>query len=188
MTITAHGPATYDDLLKLPENVVGEIIDGELYASPRPAPRHANAELALASELRTAYQRGRGGPGGWWIVIEPELHLESDVVVPDIAGWVRERMQNLPETAWFELPPDWVCEILSPSTGRIDRTKKLPIYARQNVSLAWLVDPIQKTVEVMKLSGGAWQIVRVYGGEEQMSAPPFDELTIDLRAVWGDTP
>ena len=188
MTITAHGPATYDDLLKLPENVVGEILNGELYSSPRPAPRHVNAEDELLAEIRAAYQRGRGGPGGWWILSEPELHFRKDILVPDIAGWRVERMPNLPETAWFDLSPDWICEVLSPSTGRLDRTKKLPIYARESVPFAWLVDPLQKTVEVMKLSGDVWQILHVFGGEDQMSTSPFEELTIDLRTVWGDTP
>ncbi len=184
VTITTHGPATYEDLLKLPENVVGEIVNGDLYASPRPGPRHADAEGAFFEEIRAAYQRGRGGPGGWRILIEPELHFRSDVLVPDIAGWRRQRMQRLPETAWFELSPDWVCEILSPSTGRLDRSKKLPIYARESVAFVWLVDPIEKTVEVMKLIENAWTIVHVYGGDEQMSAIPFEELTIDLRTVW----
>jgi len=188
VTITAHGPATYDDLLKLPENVVGEIIDGELYSSPRPAPRHARTESALHSRLFSAYDDGNNGPGGWWILIEPELHLRADVLVPDIAGWRRERLPNLPETAWFEIAPDWICEVLSPSTGRLDLTKKLPIYARENVSFAWLVDPLQKTVEIMRLSADISQLLHDYGGEEQMSAPPFKELTIDLHTVWGDEP
>jgi Uma2 family endonuclease len=184
VTITAHGPATYDDLLKLPENVVGEIIDGELYASPRPRSRHNNAASGLLAEIRVAFQHGRG-PGGWWILGEPELHLLDDVVVPDIAGWRRERMPELQDVAWHGLVPDWVCEVPSPSTGRIDRTKKLPIYAREAVSFAWLVDPAQKTIEVLQLTEGLWHIVHVYGGDDKMSALPFDAITIDLRAIWG---
>jgi Uma2 family endonuclease len=188
VTITAHRPATYDDLLKLPENVVGEILEGELYASPRQAPRHNRAESALHARIFAAYDDGTGGPGGWWILIEPELHLQSDVLVPDIAGWRRERMASLPDTAWFDLAPDWICEVLSPSTGRIDRAKKLPIYAREAVPFAWFVDPTLKTVEMMKLNQDVWQILHVYGGEDQMTASPFEELTIDLLAVWGDRP
>ena len=182
MTITAHGPATYQDLLKLPENVVGEILDGELYASPRPGPRHLNAESELLMRIRA----DRGGPDGWWILAESELHMHADVLVSDIGGWKRARMPQLPKTAWFEFTPDWICEVLSPSTGRIDRSKKLRIYARERVPFAWLVDPLQETVEVMKLSGDLWEIVHVFGGHEQMSAPPFEELTNDLRAVWGE--
>ncbi len=183
MTITAHRPATYDDLLKLPDNTVGEIIAGELYASPRPAPRHGNAETVLGGELNAAYQRGRGGPGGWWIQAEPELHLAEDVLVPDIAGWRRERLPALPEIAFFEIAPDWICEVLSPSTNRLDRSRKLPVYAREEVPFAWLVDPLAKTIEVFKLADKAWQLVHVYAGDDQMAAPPFEELTIDLSTV-----
>ncbi len=185
MTITTPGPATYDDLLKLPENVVGEILDGELYASPRPASRHNNAASGLLAELRIPFQHGRGGPGGWWILGEPELHLQKDILVPDIAGWRRERMPEFPDVVWHDLAPDWIGEVLSPSTGRLDRAKKLPIYAREAVPFAWLVDPLQKTVEVMKLDANVWQIVHVYAGEEQMSAPPFDAIAIDLATIWG---
>ena len=184
VSVPAGRGATYDDLLKLPQNVVGEILDGELFASPRPGPRHANAETTLAAELHSAFQRGRGGPGGWWILIEPELHLGPNVLVPDIGGWRRERLAALPETAWFELSPDWVCEVVSPSTGRIDRAKKLPLYAHERVPFAWIVDPEQKTVEVLQLNGDLWTVVHVHSGDEQMSAVPFESLSIDLRTLW----
>jgi Uma2 family endonuclease len=186
MSTVTHRPATYEDLIKLPDNVVGEILDGELHASPRPGPRHARAESALHARLFSAFDDGTAGPGGWWILVEPELHFRSDVLVPDIAGWRRERMSQLPETAWFEIAPDWICEVISPSTGRIDRAKKLPVYARERVPHAWLVDPIQKTVEVLQHAEGLWNVLHVYSGDEQMSAPPFDGITIDLRAVWGE--
>jgi Uma2 family endonuclease len=125
-------PATYADLLALPENVVGEIVDGELIVSPRPAPAHAIATSSLGGEIMRPFGRGRGGPGGWLIVDEPELHLGEQVLVPDLAGWLRERMPRLPETAWFELRPDWVCEVLSPSTAILDRTRKQEIYCNGN--------------------------------------------------------
>lgn len=149
-------PATYADIEALPEHLVGEIIFGVLHTHPRPAPRHSRATSRLGIEIGGPFDRGRGGPGGWIILDEPELHLGPHVIVPDIAGWRRERMPRLPETAWFETPPDWVCEVLSPSTARIDRTDKLAVYAAFNVSHAWYVDPVAKTLEVFALvSAGA---------------------------------
>ena len=144
-------PATYEDLVAVPENLVAEIVDGELWTSPRPAPRHALVYSALGSLLGPPFHHGRGGPGGWWIIDEPELHLGEDALVPDLAGWRRARMPRLPDTAYFGLAPDWVCEILSPSTAVLDRTRKLRVYAREGVRHAWLVDPATRTIEVLAL-------------------------------------
>jgi Uma2 family endonuclease len=144
-------PATYDDLMKVPDIMVAEIVDGELHASPRPAPRHANATSAVASAVHPPYHHGRGGPGGWLILFEPELHLGRNVLVPDVAGWRRARMPRLPAEAYFPLAPDWVCEVLSPSTASLDRVKKLAIYAREQVGHAWLIDPAARTLEVLRL-------------------------------------
>ena len=130
MTATAAKFATYEDLLDLPENLVSEIIHGQLITQPRPAPKHIVASSALGDELVGPFQKGRGdGPGGWWILDEPELHLGPHILVPDLAGWRRERLPAMPDTAFFTLPPDWVCEVLSPGTARIDRADKMPIYA-----------------------------------------------------------
>lgn len=181
-------PATYDDLIKLPAHLVGEILDGELYASPRPAPRHASASSGLGGALHGPFDRGRGGPGGWRILDEPELHLGPDVVVPDLAGWRRERLPRLPEEAFFSIAPDWVCEVLSPSTVAIDRVKKLAIYAREAVSHAWLVDPIAQTLEVLRLEGGRWTIVSTWSGSDLVRAEPFEALDIDLTWLWDDPP
>ena len=122
--------ATYEDVLNAPENKVAEILDGELFLSPRPAPRHAAAASSLGGRVGGPFDGGIGGPGGWWILDEPELHFGEHVLVPDLAGWRRERMPAIPDVAFFTLAPDWVCEVLSPSTARIDRGEKLPIYAR----------------------------------------------------------
>ena len=157
-------PATYDDLVKLPDNLVAEILDGELHASPRPAPPHSRAGSTLGVVLGGPFDFGRGGPGGWWLFDEPELHLGADVIVPDLAGWKRERMPRQPDTAYFALPPDWVCEILSPSTAKVDRVRKLAIYAREAVAHAWLIDPVLQTLEVLRLEGGRWgSLVRTRG-------------------------
>ncbi len=141
MTATAQKLATYEDLFDLPEHIVGEIIHGQLITHPRPAPRHIVASSAIGDELVGPFQKGRGGPGGWWILDEPELHLGLDILVPDLAGWRRERLPTMPDTAFFTLPPDWICEVLSPGTARTDRADKMPIYAEYGVSFLWLIDP-----------------------------------------------
>src|ERR1700690_2368947 len=121
--VPAKRPATYDDLFNVPAHLVAEIVDGELIPSPRPAARHATAASALGEELGPPFKRGRGGPGGWVILDEPELHIVGQIMVPDLAGWRRERMPEIPDVAFFELAPDWVCEVLSPSTAALDRTR-----------------------------------------------------------------
>lgn len=182
-------PATYADIEALPEHVVGEIIDGDLIVSPRPAPRHAVAASGLGGLLTGPFRFGIGGPGGWWILDEPELHLGGHVLVPDIAGWRKQRMPALPETAWFGIAPDWVCEVLSPSTERTDRLKKLAIYAREQVNHVWLVHPIQRLVEVYRRAADLWSLVRVIGDtEEPVGIEPFDAVPIPLHLVWGEPP
>ena len=151
--------ATYDDLCALPDNMVAEIIDGDLFASPRPASPHALASSMLGAALIGGFAGDPGGagvPGGWWILDEPELHFHRDVLVPDLAGWRRERMPTVPNVAAFELAPDWACEVISPSTGEIDRGRKMWVYARERVGHLWIVDPILRTLEVYRLEKGRW--------------------------------
>jgi Uma2 family endonuclease len=177
-------PASYEDLLALPEHVIGEIVDGELIVSPRPAPKPALSATVLSGELGGPFHRGRGGPGGWWILFEPELHLDRDVLVPDLAGWRRERMPALPQKAWFEQAPDWLCEVLSPSTALIDRTRKLRIYARNCVSWVWFVDPAARTLEALRLEGSEWMVALTAGGDEKVRTPPFGAIELELEALW----
>lgn len=179
-------PATYDDLVTLPEHLVGEIVDGELWASPRPAPRHTRAHSSLNGIIGPPYDHGRGGPGGWWILTEPELHLDRDVLVPDVAGWRRERMPRLPQTAYFPLAPDWICEVISPSTALLDRAKKLRIYAREEVRHAWIVDPVARTFEVLRLEGASWVIAATHAGQDVVRADPFDAIDLELPLLWDD--
>jgi Uma2 family endonuclease len=179
-------PATYDDLVKLPDTVVAEIVDGELHASPRPAPRHAHAEFAMSGALGPARGSGPGSPSGWRILPEAELHLGHDVVVPDFAGWRHPRLLTLPETAYIVVSPDWVCEIVSPSTARLDRSRKLAIYARERVGHAWLLDPVAQTLEVLRLEGARWSILATHAGDEVARAEPFTELELELRLFWAD--
>jgi Uma2 family endonuclease len=178
--------ATYEDVLNAPENMVAEILDGELILSPRPAPRHTLASSALGELLSAPFQRGRGGPGGWWILDEPEVHLGDHIVVPDIAGWRRERMPALPEESHFPLAPDWLCEILPPSTERVDRSRKLAIYADAGVEFVWLVNPVERTLELLRLHDGAWTIVAVLTDPEGVRAEPFAAIDLELGALWGD--
>jgi len=181
-------PATYEDLEKLPPGQVAEIVDGELHASPRPAPRHASAEFGLGVLIGPPFGYGRGGPGGWQILFEPELHLGLNVLVPDLAGWWRTRMPAIPETAFVALAPDWVCEVVSPSTASLDRTKKLTLYARAEVRHAWLVDPLARTLEVLRLEGGLWTILATHAGAEVVRAEPFNAVELELGLLWADTP
>jgi Uma2 family endonuclease len=179
-------PATYEDLVRVPDHLVAEIVDGELWTSPRPAPRHARAHTSVSALIVPPYDHGRGGPGGWEVLIEPELHLGSDVLVPDVAGWRRERMPHLPETAFFPLAPDWVCEVLSPSTALLDRAKKLRIYAREGVRYAWILDPIARTLEVLRLHDRHWLLAGTYSGREHVRPVPFDEVEVDLAVMWDE--
>lgn len=180
----ARRPATYADIVALPENVVGEILNGELVVSPRPTPRHSVASSVLGATLGPPFQFGDNGPGGWWIIDEPELHLGDEVLVPDLAGWRRERMPSIPEAAYFTLTPDWVCEVLSPSTSRVDRTRKLPIYAHAGIPYAWLIDPATQTLEVYRLQSGHWVVAATHGGDERVRAAPFEDITIALERLW----
>lgn len=182
-SLPAKRRATYEDLLGLPENVVGEIVDGSLHVSPRPATAHARAASELGVELGGPFGKGRGGPGGWLFLDEPELHLVGQVVVPDLAGWRRERMPELPHAPALELAPDWICEVLSPSTESFDRAKKLPVYAQAGVKHAWLVDPGLKTLEVFRLAGANWTLVGTLT-EEKVRAEPFEAIELELAALW----
>ena len=179
-------PATYDDLVAVPEHLVAEIVDGELWTSPRPALRHAAAASGLGHQLGPPFGGGRGGPGGWHILFEPELHLGDQSVVPDIAGWRRERMPVVPDTAYATLAPDWVCEVLSPSTAQFDREKKLRVYAEHGVRHAWLIDPLARTLDVLRLEGAHWRLIDAHAGGEVVRAEPFEAVPLELGALWAE--
>lgn len=178
--------ATYNDILALPEHLIGEIINEELIVMPRPGPRHTRSASILGEEITGPFDRGRNnGPGGWWILFEPEIHLNSDVIVPDLAGWKRELVPKLPTSkAYFDIAPNWVCEVLSKKTATIDRVKKLPIYAKAKVDHVWLVNPEQKTLEVYIRKEDKWGEVINFGGETLIRAVPFDAIEISLGDLW----
>jgi Uma2 family endonuclease len=172
----------------VPDHRVAEILDGELYTWPRPAPRHADASSGLVAALRGPFDRGRGGPGGWRILFEPELHLGADVVVPDLAGWRRERLPALPEEAYVSVAPDWACEVVSPSTASTDRVTKLRIYAREAVGHVWLVDPIARTLEVLRLEPALWRVALTCADFALVHAEPFEAIELDLSLLWEEEP
>jgi Uma2 family endonuclease len=176
--------ATYADLEAVPPHQVAELVEGELYVSPRPAIPHAVATAELFSELTGPFGRGRGGPGGWRLLFEPELHLNEDVLVPDLAGWRRERMPRAPRTVGVTLAPDWLCEVLSPSTRALDRKVKLPVYARAGVRHVWLVDPDARTLEVLRLEGAHYLPRATHEGQARVRAEPFEALAWELNPLW----
>jgi Uma2 family endonuclease len=177
--------ATYEDLLAVREPLVAQILDGELITLPRPSFRHAHVSSLLGIDLGGPFQRGRGGPGGWIFLDQPELHFGDDVLVPDLAGRRRERAPDLAAT-WIAHAPDWVCEVLSPTTQRIDRARERPIYAREGVGHLWFVDPEAQTLEAHRRQETSWLIVSVFGGNERVRAEPFDAIELELAALWGE--
>jgi Uma2 family endonuclease len=182
--------ATYEDLMQVPDHLVAEIIDGDLIISPRPAIPHTRAHSVIGQDLSPFDRRpgSPGGPGGWWILDEPELHFGDDVLVPDLAAWRQERMPSLPNSAFITLAPDWVCEVISPSTGRIDRSRKMNVYGREVVRHLWFVDPLANTLEIYRLEDGRWVVVTTHGGGDTVRAEPFDAIALDLQRWWLEAP
>jgi Uma2 family endonuclease len=186
MSGPAFKRATYEDVLAAPPNCVAELVDGVLHSQPRPAGAQGLVATVLGEELGPPFRRGRGGPGGWIFVDEPELHLGQDVLVPDLAGWRRARMPSIENAPFFALAPDWVCEVLSPSTARFDKGQKLPVYAAHEVAHAWLVDPIARALDVYRRAGAFWVLVGSYADDARIRAEPLDAVEIELGALWAD--
>lgn len=179
-------PATFADLADVPETMVGQLIDGEVLVLPRPALPHAQTASNVLTDLNTRFGRSRP-PGGWVLLIEPELHLGPDALVPDIAGWRRSRLPELPAEPFLTLAPDWVLEILSPSTASVDRVSKARIYAREGVQWLWFIDPLAGTVEVNRLEHGRWLQLSTFSRREPVRAEPFDEVEFDTTD-WFSSP
>ena len=181
----AKRKAVYEDLYNLPENMTGEIIDGELIATPRPSRSHTLTTTLLGARVTPPYHFGEGGgPGGWIIIIEPEIGLDGDILVPDLAGWNKNRFPTKEPHNWISVPPDWVCEVLSPGTVSKDKVVKMPIYAHHGVLHLWLIDPLEKTLEVFRLASSHWVVAGLHGGNDKVRAEPFSEIEIDLSNLW----
>jgi Uma2 family endonuclease len=178
--------ATYQDVLDAPAHMVAEIANGRLHLHPRPASRHARASFIMAGRLHDPFQGGPDNPGDWHFAIEPELHFGDDVLVPDLAGWRRQRMPVYPDTAFFTLAPDWVCEILSPSTRRFDVTEKRALYAANGVAHLWMLDPEARTLETFRLGPEGWLVGAAFKEGEEVRAAPFETLAFPLSALWPD--
>ena len=181
--------ATYADIEAAAPNLVAEILDGQLVTHTRPAGRHSSVHFRLGNVLGGTFEAGLGGPGGWRFLTEPELHLDGDVAVPELAGW---RVENIPgppapdplESVKLRLAPDWVCEILSPSTEKYDRNEKREIYAAAGVGHIWLVDPRIATLEVFVLTTGRWLLVRTFTADAMVRTVPFDAIEFSLGRIW----
>jgi Uma2 family endonuclease len=186
MTEPAARRATYEDVLAAPAHMVAEVLDGVLHLSPRPAGPHCMAASTLGGELATPFHRGRGGPGGWLIVDEPELHLGGDILVPDLAGWRRQRLPKYPNAPYVTLAPDWICEVLSPKTHRLDRVEKKAVYAREAVQYLWIIDPLERTLESFELINGRWTELGSFAGDAKVRAVPFDAIELELGVLWQD--
>lgn len=184
MSEPAKKKATYEDLHSVPGNMIGEIINGELVVTARPAPMHMNVASILGGEIMPPYRFGRGGPGGWIILDETEIMLGEDLLAPDIAGWRKERFPGWPKENWISIPPDWICEILSPTTASKDRVKKMRTYAMYEVGYAWIIDPREQTLEIFKLKFGEWVRLDAFAENDKMRAEPFLEIEINLANLW----
>ncbi len=185
----AMGVATYADIESAPPNMKAQIIAGSLVLSPRPSDPHAAIFTAAIGDLFPHFGKrsGGGGPGGWVIRGEPELHLDGilpDVFVPDIAGWKRERFPEQFRGHKFAVSPDWVCEILSPSTRSRDQIVKAPLYGRAGIGWLWIVDPEARVVEVFRNEHGLWVFVSEHQGALVTRMQPFDAVEIDLSEWW----
>ncbi len=187
MTAPAVRRATYEDVLSAPPNHTAQVIFGVLHTMPRPAFPHARASSVLGALVTNSFGLGIGGPGGWLILDEPELHLgpEPDILVPDLAGWRLDRGELPDQTApWTAVAPDWACDILSPSTKRLDRTDKMEVYLREKASHVWHIDPIEKSLEVFRHSGSFWGRLALHYGNTKVRAEPFGAAEIDLSLIW----
>ena len=180
-------PVSYQDVLDAPDGMRAEILDGVLVMQARPMPRHDHVDGALGTFIQAPFQFGRGGPGGWWIIREPELHFGDPnfrTLTPDLAGWRKERMPVIRPDERYDVVPDWVCEILSPSTARSDRMKKMPIYADVGVKHLWLADPANRSLETYELENGRWVLLATYGEEGEVAIPPFEAVSLPLAELW----
>jgi Uma2 family endonuclease len=183
----AERPATYDDIARLPEHQVGELVAGELIVTPRPRSRHAVAVMAIAGQLFREYGEFAAGATdseGWCVLPEPELHFGADVLVPDLAGWRRGRFTVAADVVGITVVPDWICEVLSPSTARADRVLKMPVYARAGVGTTWIVDPALRTIEVFRLENGRWVVAGLHAGAEPLRAEPCSAVELRPAAWW----
>lgn len=174
----------YQQYRSLPEGTNAEIAAGEVRVLPRPRPRHVRAASMLGARLVRIYGwDSDDGPGGWVILDEPELRFGDEIRCPDLAGWRTERYEE-PEDNPITLVPDWICEVLSPSTSRTDRVEKMPLYAEHGVGHLWLIDPLAETLEVYRREGSLWVVASTHGADAEARPEPFGAVPFDIGAVF----
>ncbi|MEY4544369.1 MAG: hypothetical protein RL685_564 [Pseudomonadota bacterium] len=179
--------ATFEDLLRLPEGVRAEVLEGQVITSPAPLPKHSKAQRALGSFVGGPFDDddGHGGPGGWWIFVEVDVQLGlHDIVRPDLAGWRRERLLNPGDQRPILVAPDWVCEVLSPSTAVHDRIIKRNLYVLAGIGHYWIVDVDARTLEVFQRQDERWLLVGTYGDEAVARLPPFEEVELAVGRLF----
>lgn len=185
---TARRLATYDDLLALPEDVKAELLAGEVHVQPGPLPGHARAQRALGRFVGGPFDDDRDGPEGWWIFTELDVRFgPHDVVRPDLSGWRRARLPDPWRARPIDVVPDWVCEILSPSTERIDRVTKQRLYADHGVAHYWIVDPSERVLEAYVLDRGQWRIAGTYDDTAVVRIPPFEAIELAVGRIFPPT-
>ncbi|MGA2936177.1 MAG: Uma2 family endonuclease [Syntrophobacteraceae bacterium] len=185
MSEPAKKKATYDDLFSIPDNMTGEIIAGELIVTPRPSRKHGYVAYSLGGRLTPSYQFGEGGgPGGWIFIAEPEIGFGEDILVPDVAAWKRARFPVDEGHNWISVSPAWICEVLSPRTARMDKTGKMPVYARSGVQHLWLIDPLARTLDAFRLEEGKWVVIGLFVQNDRVRVEPFQETLLDLSDLW----
>jgi Uma2 family endonuclease len=178
--------ATYQDVIDAPEHKVAEIIDGTLYLSPRPPIRTSVAKQELLLQLWRPYDRGEDGPGGWWLLREPEFYMGNDVLVPDLVGYRRARLPVLPDASGTDIPPDWVCEALTPVTRALDLTSKRRAYARAGIPHLWQIDDEARLLEAFALEAGQWRLVAALRDDHEVRLAPFGAISFPLSVLWPD--
>ena len=180
-------PATWEELEQVPEDLIGEIVAGEIVVTPRPDVPHMEVTSFLGDVLSAPFRRGIGGPGGWVIFDEPRIRFGEDVRVPDLGGWRKERWVNVPRRGPIPILPDWICEVLSRATERQDRTTKMALYARAKIRHLWLITPESRTLEVYRLEPAGWLLTGTHADRDRVRVEPFDAIEFDLSLLWGES-
>jgi Uma2 family endonuclease len=186
MSAPARKQATWEDLLRTPDDGrVYEVLDGQIEGLPRPLPRHGRAQARLAGQLSGPFDPGEGGPGGWWLLIEPEVRLAvHQIVVPDMVGWRRERMPSLPDARPIDLVPDWIAEVVSPSDVGRDRVRKANLYLAAGLPFYWIVDPAERTLEAYAAHEGSWLRLGGWTDGDTPRVPPFEAVALDVGSLF----
>ncbi|MCY1060669.1 Uma2 family endonuclease [Nannocystis sp. SCPEA4] len=186
---TARKLATYDDLLAYPSEVKTEIFDGEIHTQPSPLPGHGRAQLALGRYVGGPFDGDTQDPDGWWILQEIDVRFDGhNVVRPDVVGWRRARLPDPWGMRPIDVVPDWICEVLSPSTEKVDRVRKQHLYARHGVPYYWLVDPAERVLEAFVLDGAQWRIAGTYDDTALARIPPFDAIELPVGRLFPPLP